>query len=515
MRSSARYTAWVKRNPLMLFLPVQALLLFSDLDLLPIWGDEHATIVWSTRSLAEMVALLRGEVHPPFYYVICHYWLTVPWWGSTVVQLRALSVIFALLSLVVVYRLWVRLLDPWSRWWFCALWTLSPCVLLYARMARNYSLQQLLSCAALYCAWNLMRAPHRWRFVFSYAAVAAVLLYVHYLPAAAIMAASALGLLWRLLRERDPALLAPLIVPLLLVGIAHAAWLPELGSAMARVARADHYSLMPSYFLETATKAVYTFVSFSFGEMLPPWVAGLALLLVPAVLALLWTALTAPPGWLQLLLPAALIGFAGASQWVSYAFVAARLFFLFPFYLLLLLHGARKRRTLGTIACGGLLCVSLLSDASYFRQDGFLNKGYLIPFDRIAAHIARRSGAEEATVLLDEFGTNPQPIMPLLPAGMRVIRLLDPAAAREVRAAMLRKDGRTIWLVRSTRDVSPGGWIGALEAEVSQGYEVRCHLFLPYSAMDHLMMRLAGWPEQPSHVIALVEMHRKERRAGP
>ena len=54
------------------------------------------------------------------------------------VQARLLSVIFALLGTVALDRLWGARFDERTRITLLALWTLSPCLLLYARMCRSY-----------------------------------------------------------------------------------------------------------------------------------------------------------------------------------------------------------------------------------------------------------------------------------------------------------------------------------------------------------------------------------------
>ena len=40
-------------------------------------------------------------------------------------------------------------------------------------------------------------------------------------------------------------------------------------------------------------------------------------------------------------------------------------------------------------------------------------------------------------------------------------------------------------------------------------YDVHTDVFVSYSPLDRWLIRLAGWREQPSHVIELLEMQRK------
>ena len=124
---------------------------------------------------------------------------------------------------------------------------------------------------------------------------------------------------------------------------------------------------------------MFTVVSFSVGESLWPWMVAALLALVPVLAAVLLRGVREAPRWLAVVAPAAVVGFIGAYQWVSYAFVAPRLLFLLPFYLLLLVRGARAWTGLGTTACTGVALLSLCGLAAYFEQTGFLNKAYVSP----------------------------------------------------------------------------------------------------------------------------------------
>src|SRR5215469_4439229 len=63
----------VRRNPLAWALPVQALLLLSNLDLLDPWNDEWFTLSHVPQPLSQVVSV--DPMHPPLYYVLLHYWI--------------------------------------------------------------------------------------------------------------------------------------------------------------------------------------------------------------------------------------------------------------------------------------------------------------------------------------------------------------------------------------------------------------------------------------------------------
>ncbi len=499
---------WLARHPLAVCLPIQAALLFAHLSFLPTWGDEQATLARSAMPFDELFAALRGNVHPPLYLLLVGAWLQLPWWGSPIAQARALSAACVLLALLAVDRCWLRDLDRASRWWFLALWTLSPALLLYGRMARSYSLQLLLATLALHWGWQCARAPSRWRAQLAYVAALTLLLYTHYLPGVAIGIGVALVAAAQLWRTRDTAWLRPLVLPPLLCGLAYLPWLSAFAGAVERVGHATVYQLMPNRVLETIATLGFTFTSLTFGETHSLWSLGAALLLAPAVLALLGTALRWPPAWLALVGPAAVIAYVAAVQWVSYGFVGARLLFLAPFYWLLLVQGRRRLGALGTLALAGICCVGLMSIAHYWRQEGFLNQAYVIPFEAIAERIRTGSAGAPTTVIIDHHSTNLTAIAPLLPDGAEVLLLDGDAAARAAETRAGAAADAVMWFARGTHDVSAEHLDARVEAALAARYSVRRHPFAPYSAIDRIGMRLAGWAERPTHAVELLELHR-------
>src|SRR5208283_3234226 len=131
---------WLRKHPIAAFLPLQALLCFWNLGLLSPWGDEAITLLVVRLPIREILRVASGDVHPPLYYLLVNAWMRLPLGLDGAVQARALSVFFALAATVAADRLWASRLAERGRIWFLILWTLSPCLLLYARMCRSYSL---------------------------------------------------------------------------------------------------------------------------------------------------------------------------------------------------------------------------------------------------------------------------------------------------------------------------------------------------------------------------------------
>jgi len=66
----------------------------------------------------------------------------------------------------------------------------------------------------------------------------------------------------------------------------------------------------------------------------------------------------------------------------------------------------------------------------------------------------------------------------------------------------------TIWCIRNTHDVSPQRVVSKLEIELARGRQLERFVFMRYSALDRLAMRLLGWPERPSHMLQATEMRK-------
>jgi hypothetical protein len=61
-------------------------------------------------------------------------------------------------------------------------------------------------------------------------------------------------------------------------------------------------------------------------------------------------------------------------------------------------------------ACAILACLSLVALNSYYRQEDFLNKGYLLPLERIADIIQGASSGRSAQLIVDAPGLDVSPL---------------------------------------------------------------------------------------------------------
>ena len=262
---------------------------------------------------------------------------------ESLVQLRLLSVVFALLATIALDRLCLKHAPPRLRGWCLALWTFSACLLLYSRMARSYSLQVLGFVVASWAAWRWSQEFGSWKRLLIWAGATAALLYTHYVPGIAAWVGANL-LLLKPARERPDRLVAGNVIVL----AAYLPWLMTLGSVLA-VWRAKPGLLLltNNRVLESGVKLAYWIFSFFFGEAIPVWMLPVTALLAIPVAWLLWTGARVARTWMFPALVTAAIGFAGVAGWVSYAFGPARLLFLLPLAMLAIAAGANRARAPG------------------------------------------------------------------------------------------------------------------------------------------------------------------------
>jgi hypothetical protein len=485
---------YVQRNPLVWALPLQALLLFWNLDLLDPWGDEWITLNIVSKPFSQVVSTVAGIDHPLLYYMLLHYWMQLAWTVGPLVSVRAMSAAWTLVATVVIYMLWLRREEPRFRQMFFALWVFSPCLLLHARMARSYSMQLALASLAIYAALEWAEQPQNRKWLLTYVGSSAALLYTHYLPGLAVTAAVCVIFL---LKKR----LALAVAPVALLAILYAPWMPMLGSSLGLwiIGRSTHEG--GSVISDQVVRLAYLFVSFSFGETLPTGILLLSVAMTPILIYALWRAVRSPPAWLTIVLVATGIAWIGVSRYNQFVFMPSHLLFVLPFFLMLIL------RKMNLLTFAALLVLYAGADYAYFTRSGFLVKPYAAPYKEMAEVIRDGSRGQNAILAASPYGAFSQPLLNRLGGSVRVIILNDQTSAREVLDAARSEQSKpyAIWLWRQSRDVSPASFVTKLEQDLTVGREVQHHKFVAYSLPERWAHRLLRGPGQPEYYYLLTE----------
>ena len=492
---------WLRKHPIAAFLPLQALLCFWNLGMLSPWMDEAETLMVGRRPVREILRFVSEGVHPPLFFLLVHAWQRLPLRLDPVVQARALSVVFALAATVAADQLWASRLAQRGRIWFLALWTLSPCLLLYARMCRSYSLQLLV--ATVVGAYILrFEANRSWKSGAILAAWLTAGLYTHYVPGLAMLATANLALL-RKRRFRDA------IGMDVLVALAFLPWMWGLAKSLSLWgSHTKTYTITGTMLLEIPVKLAFWAMSFAMGEAVPDMVLvlGTVVLLLAGALALSGARRERELVWITA--PAALIGFVGVTRWVSYPFIPARMLFVFPFLLLLFVAGAIAHRRAGALAVTAMLALSVSGVWCYFHKTGFRNKEYALPIQEIAAHIRRSSTAADSAILVDSTNSDPTAVEYALGPSRPLLQTADPGAAQVVARLLAEPRVRTIWFLRSTHDVSAARLDERIEKQLRAAMPVTVHPYEAFTPLEIRLMRAMGMRDPPAWSHELLEFRR-------
>jgi hypothetical protein len=484
--------------PIAVVLCVQACLLFWALDLLPIWTDELFTLRTVAHPVQEIIPIVQRDIHPPLYYLLLRGWgkAPLPWTGLAAI--RAFSAIWALLATSLLDLFWTRSWPPLERWICLSLFAFSPCLLLYSRMARSYSMQVALALLSIGLLRRWMQEPKS--LLLGACAWIAImgLFYTHYLPGLAIVAGFAL-IGWRSVGETRAGLF------LVAIAVGYLPWLATLSEALRRWREASNFSstyeLTGNPILEQIVKIGFGMVSLTIGESF----LALSLVLTPVILLLAILGARRSEFSKQfaaMLVIAAVIGYLGVARWVSYPFIPARLLWLLPFLCLAVASGISHLQRPAVRRCAVL--VILLSYVSshilYFRRENFLNLGYAAPLQEIAATLNRDAQPEDV-ILVDSYNTDFLALEIYLSGRTRVVDLNPDNAATARHSA---HSAGTIWIVRNTRDISPGGLTPKIRSEVCAGRREQDTLLEPYAPWQEVAMRIAGFRPPPTHFYELI-----------
>ena len=143
----------------------------------PLWLDEALSANIASLPVGDLLDALRRDGHPPLYYLLLHGWTAVVGDGDAAV--RALSTVFALAALPL---LWAAARRAGGRWCAVAttvLYATSPFAIRYATETRMYSLVALLVVAGWLAVRRAEERPSLPRLVLV-SLVSGALLLTHY-----------------------------------------------------------------------------------------------------------------------------------------------------------------------------------------------------------------------------------------------------------------------------------------------------------------------------------------------
>jgi mannosyltransferase len=196
----------------------------------PLWLDEALSVNIASLPVGDIGDALRRDGHPPLYYVLLHGWMAVV--GDGDVAVRALSGVWGLALLPLLWLVGRRVGGPRVAWATLAVAALSPYALRYSTETRMYAMVMVLVVAGWLLLDRLLVRP-RLATAAGLAAVVAALLWTHYW-AMWLLAVVGVALLWQVVAarrsgepdaSRGPAWAVGALVA---GGLAFLPWLPTL-----------------------------------------------------------------------------------------------------------------------------------------------------------------------------------------------------------------------------------------------------------------------------------------------
>lgn len=156
-RISGRLAWWSSPNGVRALLVLVILLSFGlrlyRLGYRSIWYDEAVSIHLATKDLRGLTLHTAGDIHPPLYYYVLHFWIVAA--GASEFSSAFLSLFFGVLIVALAYRLASDLYDKQIGLLTAFLIAISPFNLWYSQEIRMYTLGAFLGVISLYCLVRL------------------------------------------------------------------------------------------------------------------------------------------------------------------------------------------------------------------------------------------------------------------------------------------------------------------------------------------------------------------------
>lgn len=166
-----------------------------------LWLDEVVTLQVARMDIQDIIArsATQWEPHPPFYYLLMHYWIRL---GESEFILRLPSAILGIIAIPILYRLLRQWGETWGAMASAWLLAIAPLHIWYSQEARMYALVCTLGLASALCYSSGIRSgkPLDWGL---WVILTALGLYTDYSMLLVLAAQAALGApLWKVYGRR-------------------------------------------------------------------------------------------------------------------------------------------------------------------------------------------------------------------------------------------------------------------------------------------------------------------------
>jgi 4-amino-4-deoxy-L-arabinose transferase-like glycosyltransferase len=178
-----------------------AVLWLCNLGADSLWLDEAVSVQRANYGFGELLDTVYGVgTNPPLHYILLFGWIRV--FGNSEFSVRLPSALCALASLVLTYRIALRMFDKRVATLAVLVTSLSAYQLYFAQEARTYALFSILGLLSIYYLYRLLTET-RYRLVAGYVVSSSLMLWSHpYAPFIIIMQNVFVVLMWLVRSEQ-------------------------------------------------------------------------------------------------------------------------------------------------------------------------------------------------------------------------------------------------------------------------------------------------------------------------
>ncbi|MDZ5433675.1 glycosyltransferase family 39 protein [Pseudomonas fluorescens] len=126
------------RLDILVLITLALIVRFHGISIPVIWYDEAYSLLLSERSPALIWSTTAGDVHPPLYYVILHFWMKVL--GNSALSARSLSALADVGTLLLCTKLMSLIATRRAACFAGVLLALLPISVRYSQEVRMYAL---------------------------------------------------------------------------------------------------------------------------------------------------------------------------------------------------------------------------------------------------------------------------------------------------------------------------------------------------------------------------------------
>ncbi len=200
------------------------------------WLDEASQAMTSLRPVSEILFANLEDFHPPFSYLLTHFWIQ---FGRNEVWLRLLPIMFGLGTVYIGYLLMMRLFNKNTAILFGLLLAISPYHIYYSQEFRMYSMATFFAVSLMYYFVKIICDSKEKIDTVLFVLFGSLLIFTHYLGGLLFVS----QLLYLYLWEKKQ--LVRFLKLFSYIGLIYSAWIPFLYQQLQLGLKAD--TILPGW----------------------------------------------------------------------------------------------------------------------------------------------------------------------------------------------------------------------------------------------------------------------------